>query len=219
MGFRNPARSAIAVDTGAGAIPGVKVYSDGGNPGMGVVEWDTYLSRVLALLSSSESSAGGSVYSIQLNDPHMNPGPSLTLAIEELAAGGYGPAIRVSHPMQPVESFHGHDAGSGFYLGTWRDYVTGGHAVPTIYKDAAGWVHIEGLATNGTGSVVANAGANIMRLTSPDYWPPERRMFATLMNNALARVDVTPDGFLNLVVNPAQAASGFLNLDFHYYAG
>lgn len=92
MGFRNPATSASAVNTGAGRVPGVKVYSQPGNPASGVVEWDAYTAQALATLTSSMTGSGGTNWLLALLG-----GPQLGLNIEQQAGGGYLNALRIAH--------------------------------------------------------------------------------------------------------------------------
>lgn len=94
MGFRNPVTSADAVDTGGGLIPGVKVYSDHGNPGSGIVEWDAYNAVLRAALTSSQTGSGGTFF--DLGSPGTSGLPSIGLYNEPLQAGGYQNALHLN---------------------------------------------------------------------------------------------------------------------------
>lgn len=150
MGFRNPATSATAVDTGLGVIPGVKVYSDKSNPGAGVVEWDAYTARATSRLTSSQTGSGGTKWVDQLVN-----GPSIEKNIEADPGGGYVNVLRLKaaggrivpdaalDPVVPMTGlplnatfFSKYDASAG---------ETGSYRNPYFWRPADGLVVVTGL--------------------------------------------------------------------------
>lgn len=76
-------------------------------------------------------------------------------------------------------------------LNSWVAYG-GGYAVPGYYKDPFGRVHLKGLVKDGT------AAASIMFTLPIGYCPSERLLFNVQANAALGRVDVYPNGSVEL---------------------
>jgi hypothetical protein len=86
MGFRVPLTAAEEVDTTLdGRQPGVKIYTRGGNPSAGVVDWHAGFATRRAELVSSDTGSGGERFTLGSPDGLLG----LELNEEELAEGGY----------------------------------------------------------------------------------------------------------------------------------
>lgn len=59
--------------------------------------------------------------------------------------------------------------------------------VPAFWRDPFGWVHLRGVAKNGT------VGSSLGTLP-PGFRPPANERFVVISNDAVGRVDVEPDG-------------------------
>lgn len=99
MGFRNPITTASAVDTGRGpSNAGVRLYQDTTFPAVpvGVAEWRTGQMNRNATAKLSGGGSGGSSFVIDGGSPIAGQdAPQVKLGVESLAAGGYGPVLRL----------------------------------------------------------------------------------------------------------------------------
>lgn len=97
MGFRNPATTAAAVDTGSSA-PGVRIYAQGSNPASGIVEWHAGgASPAQATFTASDTGSGGSSFALHGGDDLGVTAPMLALNVEELGPpGAHGPVARLT---------------------------------------------------------------------------------------------------------------------------
>jgi hypothetical protein len=224
VGFRDPLTTAEGVDTGDTTTgPGARIYQDvsGGWP-RGVVEFRDGLPgdppATLALTSYVYDDGTGLLQSFG-NVLNLTGGgargvtpASLEMAIEQGATGAYGASARllgVEALRHQRAAYRASDPASGFYGTGWKDYG-GEWGGPFVYLDAAGMVHVEGLAST-TVSRVVNSGALVGTLQDP-FRPSEALMFDVTANNAFARVDVRPTGAITVVIHPALSAGGFVNL-------
>jgi len=158
VGFRNPATSADAVDTGQGGSFGVRLYQRPGNPGSGVAQWNAGGSSATAELLSSATGSGGAFWDFSLAG-----GPTLELALREAAAGGYESHASVSVawddliPWTDVPLLTGAAARFAPYTAT---DAPGNWGWPKYRKTATRGVQLEGVLqiTNvsfGSGQVIA----------------------------------------------------------------
>lgn len=77
-------------------------------------------------------------------------------------------------------------------LNGWVNYsATPGYEHAGYYKDSAGIVHLKGLVKSGT----VGSGYAIFILPA-GYRPAEQHIFATISNSAIARCDVSNDGWV-----------------------
>lgn len=99
MGFRNPATSVAAVDTGSGRLadPGVRILTDTTYPGnpQGIVEWRTGLMDRNARATLSGGASGGSAFTVDGGASMGLNAPVLKLDVESAAAGGYQSVARI----------------------------------------------------------------------------------------------------------------------------
>lgn len=88
----------------------------------------------------------------------------------------------------------------------WQNDPGGTFSNAGYYRDALGIVHLRGrVFVQIGGSCFA---ATPITLLGFSYGPDKTQEFATLSNNALGRIEVTPDGFIN-----AAAGSNWISLD------
>lgn len=203
MGFRNPPKSAAAVDTGAGRIPGVKIYSKQTNPGAGVVEWDAYSAKVTGELDSSQTGSGGTFFTLG------GPGyPSLGLNLEEQPAGGTTPFVRFTN-AGTVDlggaRLTGLGAGSLDDTG-WINCGSLG-AGYTVGTDGARYRKLGGLVTFQFHALGTGAGnlfllPTAFRPTVVHWWIPE------WAGGACGELKLTPDGWF--AVSARNGSAGFV---------
>lgn len=85
-----------------------------------------------------------------------------------------------------VSNMESQTVGTPTLLGTWANYG-GGYQTAGYYKDGLNIIHLQGLIKSGA------SGSNIFQLPA-GYRPTYRRMFVSLGNNAISRIDVQADG-------------------------
>lgn len=98
MGFRNPATTATAVDTGRGlSDAGVRLFQDLSVPAVprGVAEWRTGLMDANATVALAGGGSGGSAFTIYGGATQLTAAPALALNVEAQAAGGYAGVARL----------------------------------------------------------------------------------------------------------------------------
>lgn len=181
MGFRNPATSATAVDTGHGQTDaGVRVYQDLSTPGVprGVAEWRTGRMDRNATATLSGGGSGGSAFVLDGGAALGVAAPQLQLNVEGAAAGGYTPVARVTGgPLivqgaitgaAPVDT-------ASLDLDTTHGYWSGvsGRGVGW-FIDAAGFVCLDGGFTN---TVAFAAGTSSVLITTVPTPPKVNRWF------------------------------------------
>lgn len=95
-------------------------------------------------------------------------------------------------------------------LNSWVQFGTP-HANPGFFKDSYGDVHLRGVIKSGT----AAAGTPLFSLPT-EYRPEEALSFATTSNSAFARIDIYPDGEVQIMAgsNVSLSLDGIM---FHAY--
>lgn len=100
MGYRNPATSAVAVDTAGGRLgqPSARMYGRQIAPNVfqGVAEWfDGVATASATLTGGGVGDSGGNVFAIKGGSALGVTAPELQLSIVNVGAGGYAPEARV----------------------------------------------------------------------------------------------------------------------------
>lgn len=197
MGFRNPATSATAVDTGHGlADAGVRLYQDLSAPSVpqGVAEWRTGLMAKNATARLSGGGSGGSSFALYGGQQASGvDAPTLSLNVESAAAGGYEPAARISSPFRVLQTA----TLTPQTANQWNPIA--GFEAPTVRLLANGTVIGSGvLQCNGT--VAIGAGTTIFTL--PAWARPANTVITTNWASGTpggsARIDWFPNGAVAL---------------------
>lgn len=192
MGFRNPATSAEAVDTGASPTgPGVRVYQDTAGPlsfPRGVVEFRDGIAgdghATLTRTVNATDTGGGVLAAVggtfALDGGTLNgvPAGALRLVVEEDPAGGFrtvaelaADRIRTAGPVTSGSTLP-RSAILGAYAAGWSKYSTANPA-NTTWQDAAllrlpdAMVKLQGMF-----QYTAAAGAGMLIGTLPPEWRP-----------------------------------------------
>lgn len=187
MGFRNPATSASAVDTG-GTGGKVRIYnktttSGGSTTTSGVVEFDDGIGgdvpasiTASAVLSAGAEQGGG----MSSGGGSWNgvTAPTVQTNVEAAPAGGYTPVARVAGgPLVvsgTITAAAATDAVPLTLNGPAFAVATGGRGAG-CYKDANGDVRFDGLIQNG--SLISSAAGQILGNAPAGYAPAVNRWF------------------------------------------
>jgi hypothetical protein len=217
MGFRTPLTAAEEVDTTLGGRqPGVKIYTRGGNPSSGVVEWSAGFSNVRGELTSSDTGSGGTVFSLGM------VGLNLGLAEQELPAGGYEAVARLVADRAEVPLRMEPARLQLLDTTRWSVYDPGGgYLDPYAWQTVDGQVHIQGMVRANTAGAWPG-GAEVARI--PVGFPPPGIRGANIwiqlgFNNTWWRCDLTEDGRLlwgGGETGVAYAVGNYLTLNLSY---
>ncbi len=138
-----------------------------------------------------------------LGDPDMYPSELLSWMLKKLSDNPYFAISEIQLPT--VESMHKvGDPGEPAFANSWIKYDTT-YNPPHFWKDPWGNVHVRGLIKSGTLGVAAF-------ILPQGYRPEYRQLFASISNDTLGRIDVTPDGQVIPMVT-AGATNAWYSLD------
>lgn len=204
MGFRNPATTASAVDTGHGlANPGVRLFQDTSNPSVpqGIAEWRTGLMDRNARITLAGGSSGGSGYVIDGGAAVGVDAPKVELNVESGAGGGYVPILRLMagaggaiHPDVVLDPVVPHTL-LAINLTNFAalDPAETLWSRPYYVKEASGWVTLGGMLV--VTSTSFGGGTVVVSGLPAGCRPAKQKAFSCLgWNGAQWRADLHPDG-------------------------
>jgi hypothetical protein len=219
MGFRNPARTASAVNTG-GVAAGVRIYQDATDDWgrtAGVLEFNdgaandtpaTITQGSVPVPRSVTDTYGrltitGGSYATDGSGGAIMAAPTLRLGVEQKSPddGTPTPRARISQPFDAI------DSAAATLVAPFRNYPAAGLERLTVWQLASGLFFMSGVVQNSAAASASGVMATVpARFTPPGASPI---LFGYIGGNAICRLDLRGDGSLSLT-DPALSASNFI---------